>query len=289
MLNIGLSTLVEFLEKKTSLGEVKNDLNFKLNDEQYAALEAAFKGDKEIRTQAEKIFKKAEKKVEKKAEKKPQEVAVTPSDLRIRQEVKPLGTIDLSTVGKPAKKEEPAPAPAPQDEKPEVEATAAPATPEVKAEELPKQEEEKQPEPKEAEPQKAEQPETKAETPAEEPKAVETPKTPDVPKKEEAPKETAPASTKKEVEVFTLKSDRRTVARPNVLGTIDLSAINQSTRPKKKSKEEKRKEREEKAQVSADRKKRVRIGKERVGYQRCRQPATGWQERQECPHHAGTA
>ena len=264
MLNIGLSTLVEFLEKKTSLGEVKNDLNFKLNDEQYAALEAAFKGDKEIRTQAEKIFKKAEKKVEKKAEKKPQEVAVTPSDLRIRQEVKPLGTIDLSAIGKPAKKEEPAPAPAPQDEKPEVEATAAPATPAVKAEELPKQEEEKQPEPKEAEPQKAEQPETKAETPAEEPKAVETPKTPDVPKKEEAPKETAPASTQKEVEVFTLKSDRRTVARPNVLGTIDLSAINQSTRPKKKSKEEKRKEREEKAQVSADRKKRVRIGKERV-------------------------
>lgn len=109
-----------------------------------------------------------------------------------------------------------------------------------------------------------EQPETKAETPAEEPKAVETPKTPDVPKKEEAPKETAPVSTQKEVEVFTLKSDRRTVARPNVIGTIDLSAINQSTRPKKKSKEEKRKEREEKAQVSADRKKRVRIGKERV-------------------------
>ena len=41
MLNIGLSTLVEFLEKKTSLGEVKNDLNFKLNDEQYAALAAS--------------------------------------------------------------------------------------------------------------------------------------------------------------------------------------------------------------------------------------------------------
>ena len=114
MLNIGLSTLVEFLEKKTSLGEVKNDLNFKLNDEQYAALESAFKGDKEIRTQAEKIFKKAEKKAEKKVEKKPQEAAVTPSDLRIRQEVKPLGTIDLSTVGKPVKKEESAPAPAPQ-------------------------------------------------------------------------------------------------------------------------------------------------------------------------------
>ena len=51
------------------------------------------------------------------------------------------------------------------------------------------------------------------------------------------------------------------MAAPTVLGTVDLSAINQSTRPKKKSKEEKRKEREEK---SAERKKRNRIGKERV-------------------------
>ena len=33
----------------------------------------------------------------------------------------------------------------------------------------------------------------------------------------------------------------------NVLGKIDLDALNQSTRPKKKSKEERRKEREEKA------------------------------------------
>ncbi len=52
-----------------------------------------------------------------------------------------------------------------------------------------------------------------------------------------------------------------------VLGTIDLAALNQSTRPKKKSKEERRKEREEKAaqqRPAGDRKKRVRIGKERV-------------------------
>ena len=264
MLNIGLSTLVEFLEKKTSLGEVKNDLNFKLNDEQYAALESAFKGDKEIRTQAEKIFKKAEKKAEKKVEKKPQEAAVTPSDLRIRQEVKPLGTIDLSTVGKPVKKEESAPAPAPQEDQPQEEVAAVEETPEVKVEEQPQQPEVQQPEAKEAEPQKEEQPVKQDETPAEEPVAVETPETPEVKVEEEKPEDTPSAEPRKEVEVFTLKSDRRTVARPNVLGTIDLSAINQSTRPKKKSKEEKRKEREEKAQISADRKKRVRIGKERV-------------------------
>ena len=52
---------------------------------------------------------------------------------------------------------------------------------------------------------------------------------------------------------------------PKVLGKIDLSSLNQSTRPKKKSKEERRKEREEKlAQQHSERKKRVRINKERV-------------------------
>ena len=44
-LNIGLQTAVDFLEKKAELGEVKNDLNFKLNDAQYDALVVAFKGD----------------------------------------------------------------------------------------------------------------------------------------------------------------------------------------------------------------------------------------------------
>ena len=48
------------------------------------------------------------------------------------------------------------------------------------------------------------------------------------------------------------------------MGKIDLDALNQSTRPKKKSKEEKRREREEKAQQNGERKKRVRINKERV-------------------------
>ena len=51
-----------------------------------------------------------------------------------------------------------------------------------------------------------------------------------------------------------------------IQGKIDLDALNQNTRPKKKSKEEKRKEREEKAQQQRGegKKKRVRIGKERV-------------------------
>ena len=47
-LNIGLQTAVDFLVKHPKLGEVKPELSFKLNDEQYDALVAAFKGDKEV-------------------------------------------------------------------------------------------------------------------------------------------------------------------------------------------------------------------------------------------------
>ena len=206
-LNIGLQTAVDFLEKKAELGEVKNDLNFKLNDAQYDALVVAFKGDKEVRTQADKIFQKKEKPAKKE---KPQHVAPEPQQAKTagdaliqkKTEVKPLGKIDLGT-GKPA-----------------------------------------------------------AEAPKAEPKAVtEAPKAetkPAAPVKEE--KVEAPAEDNKP-EIFTLKSDRKKVEGPTVLGTVDLSSLNQSTRPKKKSKEEKRKEREEK---TAERKKRNRIGKERV-------------------------
>ena len=206
-LNIGLQTAVDFLEKKAELGEVKNDLNFKLNDAQYDALVVAFKGDKEVRTQADKIFQKKEKPAKKE---KPQHVAPEPQQAKTagdaliqkKTEVKPLGKIDLGT-GKPA-----------------------------------------------------------AEAPKAEPKAMtEAPKAetkPAAPVKEE--KVETPAEDNKP-EIFTLKSDRKKVEGPTVLGTVDLSSLNQSTRPKKKSKEEKRKEREEK---TAERKKRNRIGKERV-------------------------
>ncbi len=58
---------------------------------------------------------------------------------------------------------------------------------------------------------------------------------------------------------------------PKVLGSIDLASINQSTRPKKKTKEEKRKDREEKRQSQnttnnndVSKKRRARIGQQRV-------------------------
>ena len=80
--------------------------------------------------------------------------------------------------------------------------------------------------------------------------------------------------------VFRLNHDAAVMPQLKVKGHIDLESLNQSTRPKKKTKEEKRKEREEKNRqernrqgggqgaASADgggkKKQRVRIGKERV-------------------------
>ena len=82
-------------------------------------------------------------------------------------------------------------------------------------------------------------------------------------KKEEAP---APAP---QAEPETISNAPR-MQGPKVVGKIDLSALNQSTRPKKKTKEEKRNERinKEKARQGAnadgEKRKRKRIGKEKV-------------------------
>ena len=80
------------------------------------------------------------------------------------------------------------------------------------------------------------------------------------------PKAAEPEPVKEESKIFTLKSEKKLAPKVNVLGKIDLDSLNQSTRPKKKTKEERRKEREEKAmQAHPDgKKKRSRITKERV-------------------------
>ncbi len=109
----------------------------------------------------------------------------------------------------------------------------------------------------------------KAPEPKPEPQSEETQKP--EPKKPARPsvEERAKAIGSEDDGVFKLHS-QPTVAGPKVLGTIDLSTINSNTRPKKKTKEEKRKEREEKNRQqgatgqNGERKKRNRIGKERV-------------------------
>ena len=286
-LNIGLQTAVEFLEKKSELGEVKPELSFKLNDDQYGALVEAFKQDAEVRNQAEKIFQKKPK--EKKRPSTPKEASSAPKDNRAeellktssRQQYNPIGKIDLDSIGKTSAAKEPVaqdttpqasqaaqePAPKPAaavSSEPEKKETVKPVEAKVAqpapAPEAPVQSEtpqkEETPAPKEAKPAPKKE-KVKVEKPVE--KQVQ-------PKEEEAPqKETEVDDDAKNDgdELFQTKSELKMQNAPkvNVLGKIDLSAINQSTRPKKKTKEERRKEREEKR---GGRKKRVRINQERV-------------------------
>jgi len=285
-LNIGLQTAVEFLEKRSSLGEVKAEPSFKLNDAQYDALIEAFKKDKEVKVDANKLFTKKTKDKEKKKSEQRVEAKVETAP---QQKFTPLGKIDLENVGKPApKKEEAKPVEEKKKEaKPEVkkpvekpvEKVEEPVS-EPKVEEQPKpvveEKVEEQPKPKEEpkpEPVKVEQPKPE--------KAVEEkPQEPEQPKEQPKPA----AQQKEESSVFTLKSEKKLAPQVKVLGTINLDELNQSTRPRKKSKEEKRREREEKAAQqrpqNGEKKKRQRITKERVdieaaGRQASQQPNGG--------------
>ena len=238
-LNIGRQTAVDFLQKKSELGEVKDDLSFKLNDAQYQALVEAFKQDAAVRSEAEKLFQKKPKE-KKRAPEVKENRAESLLESSNQQVYKQVGKIDLDSVGKKASARKSA---APEEKAPETKAAAV--SPEPKKEE-------KVPEPE------ALKEELKAEKPVEK-QQVEEP---------EQPKEPEVAVEKADEGIFTLKSEQQILNTPkvNVLGKIDLDTLNQSTRPKKKSKEEKRKEREEKAatQNGGERKKRARINKERV-------------------------
>lgn len=237
-LNIGLQTAVDFLEKRPELGEVKSELSFKLKEEQYQALVSAFKGDKEVRTQAEKLLRKPEKKKQEKSAAKKPAHAVTPGDaIMANKGVKPLGKINLGGAEKPAVKNN-------SKEQKQVAAT--------------NNKPQKQEQPK---PEVRKEVKTPAETPV--PPVEHTAAASLPPQKPEAEKQETPAEETKP-NIFTLKSERKQIVRPNVIGTIDLSTINPNTRPKKKTKEERRKEREDKAQQNTEKKKRTRIGKERV-------------------------
>ena len=278
-LNIGLQTAVEFLTKKFDLGDTKIDQNFKLNDDHYESLKEEFKSDKEVRTQAEKIF---PKKPKEKKRPEPESHSAETLLQQNRPQFKPVGKIDLNTLNKrpaapaaePVKEkaaeapavapeEKAAPQPAavaaqPEEKKAEpAKAEAAPVVkePAEKPAEAVKPAEVKQPAPEEKKPEVAEQPKV-------EPVVEKTPE----PESQPAPEE--PKAPVTENKIFTLDSEQKNAPKVNVLGKIDLDSINQSTRPKKKSKEERRKEREEKSQhgtaQNGEKKKRVRINKERV-------------------------
>lgn len=259
-LNIGLQTAVEFLEKRSDLGEVKAEPSFKLSDAQYAALAGAFQQDKEVRSQAEKLLQKKPK--EKKRSEETQAEPLLKSSTQ--QQYKPLGKIDLDSLNKkPAQKK---PATPEAHKEPQAKTNAVSQKPATNSEAPQKASTEAKVDNQNKNQNTVGQnKEHKQEKKQEAAKTVVN-NTASAPKKVEAAEK--PAETPKtETGIFTTKSEKKILNAPkvNVLGKIDLSTLNQSTRPKKKSKEEKRKEREDKAQQQrGDKKKRERINKVRV-------------------------
>ena len=262
-LNLGLSTIVEFLQKNNF--NIEENPNAVVPEEGYNLLIKEFSTDKNLRIQSDRFTQERQNK------EKPKSVSIenktaTDEAAQPEQKEQPADSNE-ATVAAEAKKEESnkdfkikvinrinlddlnqrsVPAAAKKKEKPAKEKAteSKPAAPVAKAE------------PKPAAP------------------AVKEVKPEPVAQVEVA--ESTPAATLTQVEEIKPKL--------NIVGQIDLSAINQSTRPKKKSKEEKRKEREEKdkmreeqrkqAKENANRnngndngekkKKRARIGNQRV-------------------------
>lgn len=274
-LNIGLQTAVEFLKKRSDLGEVRDDLSFKLSDGQYNALVEEFKSDKEVRNQAEKLLQKHPKEKKKAQERKEQKAEGAARSTQ-PQKYTVLGKIDLDSLDKKSghaaqnRQQQPAggdkasavsqapkaqPAKGQDEARPTADGSAKPAVQDAK------QAADKAKTAPAAQNQTVQKPDTAAPQPAAQAE-------PDKPQQAETAKSDATAATAQNEgsKIFTLKSEKKLAPKVNVLGKIDLDSLNQSTRPKKKSKEERRKEREEKAaQAHSDgKKKRSRITKERV-------------------------
>ena len=259
-LNIGLQTAVEFLSKRSDLGEVEAEPSFKLSDQQYKALTDAFSQDKKVRDQAEKLFTKKtkdKKRVPEQKEDREENAEVSNG----KQQFKPLGKIDLDSIGKPTAKSA-APENRKASGKESAAVSSAPVTNASKAEVKASHEHQKGNAGGQMSHQHKQNGErNNGQQKQNNHKSMQNQANNNQPQQGEKPAETNASGS-----VFTLKSEKKFSANePKVLGKIDLSSLNQSTRPKKKSKEERRKEREEKlAQQHSERKKRVRINKERV-------------------------
>ena len=247
-LNVSIQRVADALKDNGFEGEIT--LNTKITEEQYTSLKKNFADDINLKEAAEKRFhnRREEKRSAKeadaahtvgdgeeqaadapKAEQAPQAAETAPevvaADDNAEGGLKVVGHIDLDAFKKPAKKAKEKAAKAEKKSEPKAEKKAEP-----KAEK------------KEATPA----PEApKAEAPAAEEKAPTA----------EVEDKAAHLGKADNDGVFKLNSEPR-LTGPKVLGTVDLSAINGSTRPKKKTKEERKKER--------DGKKRNRIGNERV-------------------------
>ena len=271
-LNVGITTAVEFLQKKGFV--VEANPNTKITDEQFELLKKEFSTDKDLKMKSERFLQERQTKERNKAsvaiegyetkesvKEKVEEIkTVIPED--VRPKFKPVGKIDLDNLGKKpvvekekeVEEQKPGPVVEPVQPKPEVK--------EMPSEEVEAQVAEKV---SEVEPLQETVEEKTSETPVEEPQTQDvteeehhSDETTDVKveKEEEAPVEETKSADSSE-EIFTIRKPEF-VSKINVIGQIDLAALNQSTRPKKKSKEEKRKEREEKEKQRLDQRRQMK-------------------------------
>ena len=211
-LNVGITTVVEFLQKKGYAIEASP--NAKITDEQYAELVKEFSTDKNLKKETEKLIQERQTKDKNKsmAIKGNQEMNAEEQEMDLRTEIKikPLGKIDLENLNK-------------------------------RNTTVSEQEEETVEEPVKVSDVK-EQPEEEIQVKSAPSDDVE-PQTAQKEKQDSDVKNTEEGNG-----VFKIRNTELKTAI-NVLGKIDLDALNQSTRPKKKTKEEKKKERDEKEKM----------------------------------------
>ncbi len=255
-LNVGLTTVVEFLQKKGF--EVKANPNTQITKEQYDLLVKEFKTDKNLRLESEKISHGRQNKDRNKGivsidDKKEEDAAtahVTDPEY-VLPGFKPVGKIDLESLNR--KKNGNTARPALQDPQP-AENVPGPdsrqLTNEIKDPEKANEEETDQ---------RAEEPRIQPERNKDQ-EAVQTEeKSVEIQAGQEANTQAETADNVKEKEkqqtedVFKIRRPK-IVSGINVVGKIDLDALNQPTRPRKKTKEEKLKEREEKEKQRQERK-----------------------------------
>ena len=261
-LNVGITTVVDFLQKKGYV--IEANPNTKITDEQYAALVKEFSKDKNLKMESEKIFQERQNKERNKASVSIEDITrdkkdsvietVIPED--VRPKFKPIGKIDLDQINRKRVKTATEPVHV-EEEVVSVEDKTEDTVSENK-ENLKKEENQNINSLDESDKMAISQPHTESEDSEEQhkEKTSENLKQ-DLMEEKEGASESVAISSEQTDDVFKIRS-AGFKSNINVVGQIDLAALNQSTRPKKKSKEERRKEREEKDKLRQEQRKQMK-------------------------------
>lgn len=257
-LNVGITTAVEFLQKKGFV--VEANPNTKITDEQFELLKKEFSTDKDLKMKSERFLQERQTKERnkgsvaiegyetKETKEKVEEIKIViPED--VRPKFKPVGKIDLENLGKKTMVEK----------EPEVELQTEPVQEEAELKDV---QQEPVVEPavvveEEVVPAQEAASEDVMVKPVEETSVAEEIEVEDTHEDTTNIGAEDLKGSESSDEIFTIRKPEF-VSKINVIGQIDLAALNQSTRPKKKSKEEKRKEREEKEKLRQDQRKQMK-------------------------------